>query len=131
MGQKVIRRRKISNEFKELERGWVAAYLQGNTELFDRIWTDGFLFTFPFGQFSTKEQELADIKSGELAFQSFSSEDMTIKVKGNTAVMAGCLMMKGQYRGRDISGKYNYTNLLEKQPEQCWQIVASHTAPVA
>ena len=131
MGQKVTRRRKISNEFKDLERGWVAAYLQGNTELFDRIWTDGFIFTFPFGQFSTKEQELADIRSGELAFESFSTEDMTVKVKGNTAVMAGRLMMKGQYTGRDISGEYNSTNLLERHQEECWQIVASHTAPVA
>ena len=130
MGQKVTRRRKIKQEFKDLERGWAAAYLQGNTELFDRVWTEGFIFTFPFGQFSTKEQELADIKSGDLAFQSFSTEGTTIKMYGETAVMAGRFMMKAQYKGRDISGEYNYTNVLEKQQEHCWQIAASHVAPV-
>jgi ketosteroid isomerase-like protein len=56
---------------------------------------------------------------------------MTVKFYGKTVVMAGRFMMKGRYKGRDISGEYNYTNVLEKQQEQGWQIVASHAAPVA
>ncbi|HYJ86689.1 MAG TPA: nuclear transport factor 2 family protein [Pyrinomonadaceae bacterium] len=131
MGKKVNRNLEINEEFKDLERGWVAAYLQGDPELFDRVWTEGFIFTFPFAQFSNKEQALADIKSGNLAFESLSTEDMTVRIYGETAVMAGRFTMKGQYRGRDISGKYNYTNVLEKQEEHSWQIVASHAAPVA
>jgi hypothetical protein len=124
--RKVTATRKIGEEFKDLERGWVAAYLQGNADLFDRVWSEGFIFTFPFGPFSTKEEELADIRSGELALDSFSTEDMTIKIYGKTAVMAGRFVMKGEYKGRDISGRYNYTNVLERQQEQPWQIVASH-----
>jgi ketosteroid isomerase-like protein len=130
MGQKVNRNREINEEFKDLERGWVAAYLQGDPELFDRIWTEGFIFTFPFAQFSNKEQALADIQSGNLAFESLSTEDMTVKMYGETAVMTGRFMMKAQYRGRDISGEYNYTNVLEKEQGHAWQIVASHAAPV-
>jgi hypothetical protein len=34
----------IEQEFNDLDRGWVAAYLQGTTELFDRVWADGFIF---------------------------------------------------------------------------------------
>ena len=130
MDQKATPKGQIDLEFQDLERGWVAAYLQGDAELFDRIWTDGFIFTFPFAQFSNKEQALADIRSGDLAFDSFSSEDMTVRFYGKTAVMAGRFMMKGRYRGRDISGEYNYTNVLEKQQKQWWQIVASHAAVV-
>lgn len=130
MGQKVNRKPKIDEEFKELDREWVAAYLQGDRELFDRVWIEGFIFTFPFAQFNNKEQELADIESGTLAFESLSTEDMTVKYYGKTAVMAGRFMMKARYRGRDISGEYNYTNVLEKQQERSWQIVASHAAPV-
>jgi len=130
MDQREALNSKIDQEFLDLDRGWVAAYLQGNTELFDRIWTAGFIFTFPFGHFITKEQEIADIKSGDLAFESLSTGGMTVNVYGKTAVMAGRFKMKGQYKGRDISGQYNYTNILGKQQE-CWQIVASHAAPVA
>ena len=130
MGQKVNRKPKIDEEFKALDRGWVAAYLQGDRELFDRVWSEGFIFTFPFAQFSNKEQELADIESGTLAFESLSTEDLTVKIYGETAVMAGRFIMKGQYRGQDISGEYNYTNVLEKQPQHSWQIVASHAAPI-
>ena len=118
----------MKQEFKDLERGWVAAYMQGNPELFERIWSEGFIFTFPFAQFSDKEQTLANIKSGKLKFDSFATENMTVKVHGLTAVMAGRFRLKGRYNGRDISGQYDYTNVLEKQPEQSWQIGASHAS---
>ena len=129
MGQRVIPEHKNDGEFRDLDRGWVAAYLNGDLELFDRIWINGFIFTFPFGRFANKEQQLADIKSGDLAFESLSTTDMSVRVYGKTAVMAGRFTMKGLYKGRDISGQYNYTNVLEKQPDQCWQIVASHANP--
>jgi Domain of unknown function (DUF4440) len=130
MTQTLKRNPKIDEEFKDLERGWVAAYLQGNRELFERIWTHGFIFTFPFAQFSDKEQALADIKSGNLAFESFCTEALTIKVHGDTAVMAGHFTLKGRYQGHDISGEYRYTNVLEKHLNQPWQIGASHATLV-
>lgn len=120
----------IEQEFRELDRGWVAAYLQGDTELFDRIWIEGFIFTFPFGKGTNKAQEIANIKCGDLAFESLSTDNIKVRVYGNTAVMAGRFMMKGRYKDRDISGQYNYINVLGKQQER-WQIVASQCAHLA
>ena len=40
--------------------------------------------------------------------------------------MAGDFRVKGQYEGRDISGRYSYTNVIGKQHDELWQIVASH-----
>jgi len=120
----------LEQEFRDLDRGWVAAYLQGDTELFDRIWIEGFIFTFPFGQGTNKAQEIANIKCGDLALESLSTDNIKVKVYGQTAVMAGRLMMKGRYKDQDISGQYNYTNVLGKQ-QDCWRIVASHAAHIA
>src|SRR5215213_10894208 len=117
----------IEQELRDLDRGWVAAYLHGDTELFDRIWIEGFVFTFPFGQFTNKTQEMANIRSGERTFESLSTDNTKVKVYGRTAVMAGRLTMKGRYKDRDISGQYSYTNVLGKRQE-CWRIVASHAA---
>jgi ketosteroid isomerase-like protein len=119
----------IEQEFRDLDRGWVAAYLQGDTELFDRIWIESFIFTFPFGQGTNKAQEIADIKCGDLAFESLSTDNMKVRVYGETAVVAGRLMVNGRYKDRDISGQYNYTNVLGKQLGS-WRIVASHAAPI-
>jgi hypothetical protein len=115
----------LDQEFIDLDRGWVAAYLQGSAQLFNRIWTEGFVFTFPFGQFNNKEREISNIASGSVAFESISSDNLTVRVYGHTAVMAGHFMIKGRYETRDISGRYGYTNVLEKQPDELWQIVAS------
>jgi ketosteroid isomerase-like protein len=131
MDQKAFLNGTIEQEFKDLDRRWVAAYLQGTTDLFDRVWADAFIFTSPFGQFTNKEQEIADIRSGDLAFESLSTGDVTVKVYGNTAVMTGRLTMKGHYKDRDISGQYRYTNVLGRQQQESWRIVASHAAPIS
>ena len=131
MGRKAIPMSNIEQEFRELDSGWVAAYLQGDTALFDRIWIDGFIHTFPFGQFTDKAQEIANIESGALKLESLSTDGIKVKVYGNTAVMAGRFTMKGRYKALDISGQYNYTNVLGKQQEKCWRIVASHAAHIA
>jgi hypothetical protein len=114
----------IDQEFIDLDRGWVAAYLQGSAELFNRIWTERFVFTFPFGHFDNKAREISNIVSGSVLFESISSDNLRVTVYGNTVVMAGDFIMKGQYEGRDISGRYSYTNVLGKQHGK-WQIVAS------
>jgi len=116
----------LDQELIDLDRGWVAAYLQGNAELFKRIWTERFVFTFPFGQFNNKEREISKIDSGSVAFESISSDNLTVIDYGNTVVMAGNFILKGQYEGRDLSGRYSYTNVLGKQHDDQWQIVASH-----
>ena len=120
----------INSEFRDLERGWVAAYLQGDAELFDRIWIEGFVFTFPFGRCTNKAQELANIKCGDLAFESLSTDSLTVRVYGRAAVMTGHLRLNGRDGDRDISGQYNYINVLWKQQE-AWRIVASHAAQFA
>ena len=82
----------LNRSLETWDRGWVAAYLQGDTELFDRIWIDGFIFTLPFGQFTNKEQEIANIKSGDLAFESLfrigqtknQAGDSKMTTSGNT-----------------------------------------------
>lgn len=43
MDQNATLNGRIEQEFKELNRGWVAADLQGTTELFDRVWADSFI----------------------------------------------------------------------------------------
>jgi hypothetical protein len=130
MGQKALPMSNIEQEFSDLDHERIAAYLQGDTELFDRIWIDGFIFTFPFGQFTNKAQEIANIKSGDIAFKSLNTDNIKVKVYGNTAVMAGHLTMSGQYKDRDIGGQYSYTDVLQKQ-HKYWQIAASYATRIA
>jgi ketosteroid isomerase-like protein len=120
----------IEQEFRDLDRGWAAAYLQCDVELFDRIWIEGFIFTFPFGQCTNKVQELANIKCGDLAFESLATDNMNVKLYGKTAVMTGRLTVNGRNKDQDISGQYNYTNVLGKQ-QGAWRIVASHAVHIA
>ena len=130
INQKTILMNNIEQEFRDLDRGWVTAYLQGDAELFDRIWIEGYIFTFPFGQCTNKAQELMNIKSGDLAFKHLQTDSVKVRVYGKTAVMAGRLTVEGRYKDRDLSGQYSYTDVLGKQQDH-WLIVASQAALIA
>ena len=119
----------IEKAFRDIDRGWVAAYLQGDAELFDRIWAEGFVFTYPFGQFANKAREIADIESGDLAFESLCTDNLRVRVYGHTAVMGGRLTMAGRYKGLDLGGQYSYTNVLCRRREN-WRIVAAHAVHI-
>jgi ketosteroid isomerase-like protein len=117
----------LDQELKDLDRGWVAAYLQGDAELFNRIWPERFVFTFPFGQFTSRKQEISNIGSGRLTCESISTDSLAVRTYGNTVVMTGQFVMKGRSEGRDITGRYSYANVIARQQDERWQIVASQS----
>ena len=115
-------------EFTELDRGWIAAYLQGTPDLINRIWPEGFLFTLPFGRFCNREREISNLNSGVLSVKTLSSDHVSVSVYGRTAIMFGDFTMSGRYEDRDISGCYSYTNVLRRQQDDQWQIIASQAS---
>jgi hypothetical protein len=122
---------RLDQELNDLDRGWVAAYLQGDAELFNRIWPERFVFTFPFGEFTSRKQEISNIDSGKLSCESISTNSLAVRVYGTTMVMTGQFVMKGRSEGRDISGRYSYANVVERQRDERLQIVASQANRLA
>ena len=118
----------IEQEFRDLDRGWVAAYLQGDAELFDRIWIEGFIFTFPFGQCTNKAQEFADLRCGDLAFESLTTDKMKVRVYGKTAVLTCRDHAKWIYHGREFAGYYKTLHVYAERAGR-WQLVAVQSCP--
>ena len=44
------------------------------------VWANAFIFRSPFGQFTNKEQEIADIRSGDLAFESQNRHGVKVRL---------------------------------------------------
>ena len=106
------------------------AQQKNDTAALERIWADDFTFTNSSGEVQTKAQRLAEIKSGELKFESISIDDVQVRVYGDTAVVTGRGTVKGQRRGQDLTGQSRSTSVSVKKQGR-WQVVATQITRIA
>jgi len=116
-------------ELVKVDTAWGDYLLAGDVEGLDRILAEEYTCTGSSGDSWTKEQELADLRSGDLKLTSAVGEDLKVRVYGDMGVNTGIFVEKGQYKGRDISGKYAFTDTWIKRDGR-WQCVASHISKV-
>ena len=119
-------------EISQLEKGMQDAMLKGETALFEKVATDDYLVINPLGVVGTKAQAVAG--ANNIKMESFSADDVKVRVYGDAAVVTGRATVKGQLKAtadatQDISGQYRYTRVYVKQQGQ-WRLASFQFAPV-
>ena len=118
----------VEQQLMRIEREWLEALKRRNGTALDRIQADEFIYMVGEGRFGNKTDALADL--AEFFLDSISSEMVTTRVYGDTAVVALRGTMKGIFRGKDISGDYLETAVWVKRDGR-WQVVAAHLSRIA
>ena len=119
----------IEQQIKDLEKQWTDAELKHDAVALERILADDIVEIDFTGQVQTKAQDLADLKSGEYKAESMSVDDMKVRVFGNVVVVNGHYTMKGNYKGKDISGEGRFTDVLVKRQGR-WQCVSTQVTRI-
>src|SRR6185503_14287778 len=99
LGQKQSARRdsKRSVEaIRQVDHERIQAQIEADAMAIDRIYADDFIGIGPSGTVRTKAQVISDFTSGDLKFQSITTDDVRVRVYGNTAVETGRSTMNGQ-----------------------------------
>lgn len=120
----------VERSVTQIEQELVKALIAGDASIFERYLADTYIFTAPDGMVSNKAQTIADIKSGDLKFQSSKLNDMKVQAYGDTAIATYGSTDQSSYKGKDISGHFRWTDVFVKRNGR-WQIVAGHGAPMA
>jgi ketosteroid isomerase-like protein len=120
----------VEQELIKLENEWADAALKHDFAFLERIYADDFILTGFDGVVSTGAQDIASLKSGEVVFTSFVVDNMKVHVYGDSAVVFGRSTIKGQFKGEDFSGQYQWTDTWIKKAGR-WQCVASHSSKIA
>ena len=113
----------------KMERDAAAALVKRDITGFGSVFSEDAVFTGPDGAVQTKAQLLADIKSGSLVIDASEISDMKVRVFGEAAVVTYTTTDKGKYKGRDISGRYRWTDMFVRRGGK-WQIVAGQGTPI-
>ena len=116
-------------EILKLESRWSEAVVKRDTTTLQRLYADEYLATDPGGDVWNKVQDIASIASGTFVVTSFTLDDMKAHIYGKVAVVTGSNDMKGTYSGKDISGKYRFTDVFVKRSGR-WQCVATQATLV-
>ena len=99
------------------------ALVQEDASALDRIFADEFIYTSTTGELINKGQQLEAIKSGDLKIEYGKSDEVRVRVYGNTAVMTGRFIAKGAYKGKVFEAPERYTTVWVKRQRR-WQLVA-------
>ena len=93
------------------EQAWCAAWVAGNVVELERLHDPDYVAINNVGQFSSREQILADVKAGIFRYTSMLHEHVQIRVYGQTAVVNGLTINEGHRGSRDVSGTFAYTRV--------------------
>ena len=101
-------------EFSELEKQWMAALQNNDRFALDHLLTEDFEILTPLAGNAIDRDEFIRAVTGSLKLQSYRISQMTVHDFGDTAVVNFLINAKGQFRGRDASGRYFVVDVWRK-----------------
>ena len=119
----------VEQELIKLENDWNNAWVKADVKFLDQTLAADYILTDSNGILTPKAELLARLKSGEMIFTSAMSENLKVSVYGDAAVVRGLNTEKSQNKGKDTSGKYQWTDTWIKIAGR-WQCVATHASMV-
>jgi ketosteroid isomerase-like protein len=115
----------VAKTIRQLDSERIQAQIGADAVALDRIYADDFIGVGPSGTVRTKAQVISDFTSGDLKFQSITTEDVQVRVYGNTAVETGLSTMVGQDKGKAVPRDTRFTRVWVEQQGR-WRLVANH-----
>src|SRR6516165_6435629 len=115
----------VEQAIRKLDNERIQAQIHADAAALDRIYADDFIGVGPSGTVRTKPQVIADFTSGNLKFQSITTDDVQVRVYGDAAVETGLSTMDGQDKGKTVPRDTRFTRVWIKQQGR-WQLVANH-----
>ena len=118
-------RSSVEQAIRQLDNERIQAQISADAVALDRIYADDFMGVGPSGRVRTKAQVISDFTSGDLKFQSITTDEVQVRVYENTAVETGLSTMVGQDKGKAVPRDTRFTRVWVKQQGR-WRLVANH-----
>ena len=111
-------------EIDRLEEAWRDAILQANTAEMKALLSDDYTAITPNGTLQTKDDTLANLRSGRMHFTTLNVSDRKVRFYGNTAIVTSRARVLGTTGDGRVSGNFRYTRVYVKDRHGKWKIVS-------
>jgi ketosteroid isomerase-like protein len=115
----------MDEELLELEKAFAQAIVSNDLEGIGRLVTDDWIIIDPNGEIVDRTRFFEVIKSGALTHETMESEDLRVRVYGESAVVTAVARTKGTFMGQDFSTQERATDVFVKRDGR-WQCVLTH-----
>jgi ketosteroid isomerase-like protein len=112
---------------KQLD-SWIEALKRNDITALNRIIAEDFMLVEVNGNLLNREQDLEPVKSGDLKFQSLTTEDVKVFVYGETAIVTGRGVYEITYKGKASTIRERFFDVFQKRKGQ-WRVIASRPTP--
>lgn len=114
----------MAEELLKLEKEFAQAIVKNDVEAIERILADDWIIIDPDGGVIDKARFLGVIKSGALTHEMMESDDIRVRLYGDTAVVTGLTRTRGKYSGQAFTTQERATDVFVKQNGR-WRCVFS------
>ena len=116
---------RFQQAIRKLDNERIQAQIHADRVVLDRIYASDFIGVGPSGTVRTKPQVILDFTSGNLKFQTITTDEVQIRVYGNMAVETGLSTMIGQDAGKTVPRDTRFTRVWIMEQGR-WRLVANH-----
>ena len=100
-----------------------AAIMGGDLPALEQLFADEFIYTSPTAEVLNKTQQMAALSSGGLKLTEAKSDDVRVRIYGETAVMTGRFTARAERAGKIDMIEERYTAVWVRRDGR-WQLVA-------
>ena len=123
-GMPRTQRHESHHEIFQLEEAWRIAVLKADIPALDALLADDYMAITPNGTLQSKEQSLANLRTGAAHFAALEISDRKVRFYGTTALVTSRADVSGTTAGGDFSGSFRYTRVYVRNAQGKWKIVS-------
>ena len=123
-GMPRAQRHESRHEIDQLEQVWRDSIIQRNAPALDELLADDYIAITPNGTLQSKDQTLANLRSGAMHLNSIELSDRKVRFYGQTALVTSRAEVSGTNAGENFSGSYRYTRVYVRDEQGKWKIVS-------
>jgi len=117
-------RHESRHEIDQLEQNRKDAVMQRNALAMEGLLADDYIAITPKGTLQSKDQTLANLRSGALEIKTIEFADRKVRFYGQTALVTSRAEVKGSNAEGDLTGSYRYTRVYVRNSQGKWKIVS-------
>ena len=120
----------VEDELIDLAHAWDRAMVQNDADAIGRYMADDWTIVGSDGSMSDKATFLGLVRSGTLSHDVMESEDLNVRVYGDTAVVTSRGVSGGKYQGQAFREVEQSSNVFVRDEGQ-WRCVLTHLSRIA
>jgi ketosteroid isomerase-like protein len=114
----------VEEELLKLEKEFARAIVKSDAEAIRQFLADDWVIIDADGGIIEKAPFLGVVESGALTHEMMESDDVEVRIYGDSAVVSGLTRTKGKFMGQDFSTQERATDVFVMQNGR-WQCVFS------